>query len=461
MAFVHQGINGSGKSRVSRILGKGGLAACAFAWLFAPALMAQEYIRYIPVPVRTSNQPGANVYATDELEPGAQAPNPAASSSPLSPEEADQLIQQYKREAGSLGPNRLFSATNMSFRAGVGIAYDDNIRINTGSGKQGDEIISLNGGATLSLGDYLKKHGGFLIFDYACAENLFVNHSGQDAFDQDAFLDGQYRWDRLSVELISRFQVLHDASYDIDQRERRYIYDEALRFTYHYSDKIDLLSRFNYDSDDPSTGESNQQYSWENALDYQVWDKVKLGAGLVIGRLEAQGQSGETFEQPLARFTYQATDKVFVLAQGGLDIRERGSSADDKLTPVFTLEALWTPDLDTTASVSGYRQVDASESVLGQDFTETTVKVAFRRRFLKRYFAVASAQYTHADYERVTFENLPVRTDDYYTVRIGCEYQAVKFLDLSLFYRRQQDASTWSVYSYASNRVYFEAKFVF
>ena len=461
MAFVYQGINGLGKSCPAGFFGKGCLAAGALAWLFAPALRAQEYIRYVPVPVQTSDLPSDSVYATDELEPGAQAPNPAASSAPLSPEETDQLILQYKREAGSLGPSHLFSATNLSIRAGVGIAYDDNIRINTGPGKQSDEIISLDGGATLSLGDYQKKRGGFLIFDYACAENLFVTHTGQDAFDQDAFLDAQYRWDRLSVELISRFQVLHDASYDIDQRERRYVYDEALRFTYRYSDKIDLLSRFNYDSDDPSTGESNQQYSWENALDYQVWDKVKLGAGLVVGHLEAQGQSGETFEQPLVRFAYQTTDKILVLAQGGLDIRERGSSADDKLTPVFTLEALWTPDLDTTLSVSSYRQVDASESILGQDFTETTIKLSFRRRFLRRYFAVASAQYTHADYERVNFDNLPVRTDDYYTVRIGCEYQAVRFLDLSLFYRRQQDASTWSQYSYASNRIYFEAKFVF
>ena len=155
------------------------------------------------------------------------------------------------------------------------------------------------------------------------------------------------------------------------------------------------------------------------------------------------------------------TDKVFLLVQGGVDIRERGAYAGDKLTPVFTLEGLWTPDLNTTVSLSGYRQVDASESILGQDFTETTIKAGIRRRFSKRYFAVADVQYTYAAYKRVAYNNLPVRTDDYYVVRVGCEYQAVKFLDLGLYYRRQQDISTWPTYSYASNRVYFQSTFIF
>ena len=274
-------------------------------------------------------------------------------------------------------------------------------------------------------------------------------------------LDGQYRWDRLSVELISRFQVLHDAAYDFIERERRYVYDDSLRFAYQYSEKTDLLSRFNYDRDDPSVGASNQQYSWENAFDYQVLAKLKLGAGFVVGQLEAQGSSAETFEEPLARLEYQLSDKVWVMAKAGIDIRERGSYAGDKVTPIFTLEGLWTPDPDTTLSLTGYRQIDASETLIGQDFTETTVKLGFRKRFLKRYFLITDLRYTYADYENVATTTLPERSDNFFVARVGCEYQAAKFLDFSVFYRRQQDKSTWATYSYASNRVYFESKIIF
>ncbi len=274
-------------------------------------------------------------------------------------------------------------------------------------------------------------------------------------------LDARYAWGRLSVELLSDFRSVHDPVSDTAERERRYVFDESLTFKYLYGDKMTLESRFSYDQSDPAFAASNQQYAWENAADYLVTSKIKLGVGLVVGRLEIEGVPGETFGEPLARFQYQLTDKVSVLAQGGADFRYRGWVSGQRVTPVFALEGVWTPDADTTVSLSGFRRVDASESIIGDQFVNSTIGLTYRRQFLQRFYALANASYTHGDYENISTTTLPSREDDYFSIRGGLGYHAAKYLDFGLFYLHQRNDSSLASYSFTSNRVYLQSNVIF
>ena len=439
----------------------GFLAACVLLWLFASGARAQEFVRTAPPLTRGNPIPPPGVSSTDDLDTVTPAAKPSTAPDALSAEDTNRMVEQYRQEAGPLGPSRLFSVAKWGFFAGVGVAYDDNIRITSGPSKEADEITTLSGGLSLSLGDYLKRQAGFLLFKYALTENLFAVHSSENSLDQDGSLDARYDWDRFSVELMSGFREVHDPVSDVAQRERRYDFDEALTLRYHYGDKTTFLSRFSFDRSDPQFEAANQQYSWENAADYQVMDKVKLGVGAVIGRLQVEGQRGETFGQPLVRFAYEVTDKIYVLAQGGADIRNRGTIAGQMVTPVFAVEGRWTPDDDTTVSVNGFRRVDASESITGDDFVNSTIEIYGRRQFLHRYYALASAGYTHGDYEQVTLNNQPSREDNYFSVRVGLGFQAAKYLDFGLFYLHRRNDSSLGAYSYTSNRVYLQSNLVF
>ena len=422
---------------------------------------AQVFVRTAPPSNGADNAQTHEIVSTDELDAVTPAAKPSVPPPGPDAEDTNRLVEQYRREAGPLGPSKLFSLTPWSFFFGVGAAYDANLRVSTGTRKQADEITTLSGGVSLSLGDAVKKQGGYLTFSYAGTENLFAIHSSEDDFDQDAKLDARYVWERLSVELMSGFQAVHDPVSDTAERERRYLYQESLTFQYRYGDKTFLQSRFSYDRSDPAFAASNQQYSWENSADYQVTSKVKLGFGLVVGRLEIDEVPGETFGQPLGRFQYQLTDKVSVLAQAGVDIRYRGWISGQMITPVFALEGIWTPDDDTTVSVSGFRRVDASESIIGEQFVNSTVGITFRRRFLRRYYALANAGYTHGDYETISDAILPSREDDYFSIRAGFGYHAAKYLDLGLFYLHQRNDSSLATYSFTSNRVYLQSNLVF
>ncbi len=419
------------------------------------------FVRSTPPSGQSSGTPTREIVSTDELDAVTPSAKPPATPGAPSSEDTDRLIEQYRREAGPLGPSKLFSLTKWDLYFGLGVAYDDNIRVSTGVRKQADEITMLSGGASLSLGDAVKKQNGYLTFSYSAAENLFAIHSSEDDFDQDAMLDVRYVWERLSAELTSNFRAVHDPVSDTAERERRYLFDEALTFRYLYGDKTFLESRLSYDRSDPAFAASNQQYAWENSVDYLVTSKIKLGFGVVVGRLEIEDVPGETFGQPLARFQYEVTDKITVATQVGADIRDRGGRSGETVTPVFALEGTWTPDDNTTVTASGFRRVDASESIVGEQYVNSTIAVSLRRRFLRQYYALASASYTHGDYEDVSNTALPSREDDYFSLRGGLGYHAAKYLDLGFFYVHQRNDSSLASYSFTSNRVYLQSNLLF
>ena len=440
--------------------------AMVFAIVVLAARLApgQEFVRVAPNHAGMTDGGQREVY-TDEDLGGGSLPAASADSvnSNLSPEERDRLIDQYRREAGTLGPSRWFSESKLGFHFGVGVAYDTNIRTSIGgNGNEGDEITTLTGGVDLSLGDYSERQRTFFIFDYNLTENLFATHSDEDALDQDGLFDAMYRRERFSGEFVSRFQSLHDPTADTAQRERRYLYNEELNFQYRYGDKTTFTAQLDYDRIDAAEADSNQQYALEISADYQVFDKIKLGVGVAVGHLEADGGLEETYEQLLARLEYQLTGKVSLVSQVGVDIRERGSYAGDSATPVFSLQGRWTPYDGTVLTLGGYRHVNASESIAGEDFTESTVQFDLRQRFYRRFFLLGGAGFTHSDYENVTrVAYQPARTDNYYFVRLGVDYEAAKYFDVGLFYQRTQNDSTQSSYSYASNRVYLQSHFVY
>ena len=453
----------AGRRVAGRPPGRGWLIGICWC-LLAPAAPAQDFVAHLPLHPGTTDIGRDGVYAEEEVQ-GDPLPNndPDPAVEALSPEETARRIEQYRREAGKLGPNQWFSAIKFDFGLGLAVAYDDNIRISNNSDKQSDEVTTISGRIIASLGDYVERQNSFVFVDYSLWGNLFAMHGEQDSLDQNGLLDARYQWDKLSLELTSHLVVEHDATSDITERESNDIYDEALVLRYRYSDKTTLVSEARVNINDSEFGQDNQQYTLNEAIDYQLFDRTSLGFGVVVGRLNSGDGLHETFESPMLRAAYRVADKVSVSAQVGVDIRERGSYAGTGTTPVFILEGEWTPYEGTTVVLSGVRRVDASESLSGEDFTTTNVSLTFQQRFLRHYFVLASFDYSHDDYSVVTgtTANVPARVDDYYFFRIGLSYKALKYFDYGLFYRRQENDSNLGIYSYASNRVYLQFNFLY
>ena len=154
-------------TNVTNTLRRGGWVAFALGCLAAHVSRGQEFVRVVPPQAGMTDAQRRGLYTTDELQGGPPPDAAADVDGTLSPEETDRLIAQYQREAGTLGPRKIFSAARVGFHLGLGVAYDDNIRTTRDPGDdQGDEITTISGGVTVGLGDYIARQNSFLSFDY-------------------------------------------------------------------------------------------------------------------------------------------------------------------------------------------------------------------------------------------------------------------------------------------------------
>ena len=455
-------MRGIKSSRVGRRNGSGlwaGLLGC----LLASTAPAQVFVSHLPAPSAASDNSRNGVYTEEELQANPRPTNESDLGEALSPEETARRIEEYRREAGPVGPNRWFSSVRLDLGASLAVAYDDNIRVTNNRSKEGDEITTIGGRVVASLGDYVERQGSFVFVDYSLWGNLFAKYGDQDSLDQNGTLDALYRQDRLSLESVSRVVIDHDATSDVTARQSNEDYDETLALRYHYSDKTTLNTIVRVNLNNSEFGQDNQQYTINEAIDYQFSDRTSLGFGLLFGRLNSGDGLHENFESPTVRATYRVAEKISVSGALGVDIRERGAPEGTGATPVFVLESQWTPYEGTSLFLSGFRRVDASESLGGEDFTSTNLALSLEKRVFEHYSVVDSVDYSHNDYTVVNGRgiNAPARTDDYYFFRIGLTYKALKYFEYGLYYRRQENDSNLGIYTYASNRVSLQCAFLY
>ncbi len=368
----------------------------------------------------------------------------------------ESLVRKYVEEAGTSGPRKLFSNTKFETYALVGVTYDDNILPTTTAPKEDDVITTLVGGARLSLGDFADRVNTFLIVSYTGTGEIFAKHDEENAYDQDALLDIFYHAHELTVGSQSVFQVRHDATADLGERVGRSIYGEDVALKYHRNDLTTLSSDLHYEYDDYDTDTNTSNLTVGLAVDYALTAKLALGLGAVFGRLTASGGLEQYSEQAQLRLGYQIREKEAVTASVGLEYRERGGNADDAVTPVFAITANWAPFLDSTVTLEGHRQTEASGSIIGEDFVDTGVGLGLRQNLFQRAYTQLDVGYQNADYENVTEKGSPPRNDNYFTLRGTVGYHFTKWLQVSAFYEHREDLSTRSNFSFTTNRAGIE-----
>ena len=165
----------------------------------------------------TSEVPSIDQTKTDE--PDADEPvlfldsaGPAPAQSPLgrgeeiSPdqtggEESAQASKPAERKASQ--DQRKWG---LQFRSRLSIAYDDNIFI-TNTNRVGDAILTITGGVSLVVGDWRSRSDNFLVADYEASGIFYFENPDQDSFNQVASLIGQYRIQRLTIQLRSQYMT--------------------------------------------------------------------------------------------------------------------------------------------------------------------------------------------------------------------------------------------------------------
>ncbi len=334
--------------------------------------------------------------------------------------------------------------------------YDDNLNISSNH-KEHDWIFALTPGFTINLGE---QESAFLLTgNYAANFLLYVPDTNLNTVDQNATFHARYAFPKLTLGLNAALQDASGASVDAGQRVHRQIYYGGLTSSYVLDEKFSLSLNAdgtvsNYNGLLDSSQETIQ--GWVN---YQVSGKTSVSAGGSFGVLDVTAGNQQTFEEALVRASYQATGKIVLNANAGVDIRQGDGNS---VNPVFGIGATYTPGATTTLLIDLHERIYASATLVKQDYTETGVAFTVRQTVLNNLSIDLSAGYEHSEYYSVSKDVPANRTDNFVVGRLGPSFHVTRWCNLTAFYEFSKDASSGiGGNSFTRNRAGFQANFIF
>ena len=366
-----------------------------------------------------------------------------------------QTLLNKKKSLAATGP--------FEFGLGVSGVFDDNIFFSSNH-RKADFVTSVTPGIGLQFGDFLDRVNSFLTVSYAPTFILFADHSDQDSVDHDVALQAQYTVKRLSIGLDFHFQSLSGADIEIGDRVHRQIFDTGLTAKYDFTDKTSLEADFYQQTADyPSGLVSDKEYINRDWFNYLYTPSLTISAGIGLGLVDAEGTPTQYYEQGLLRVIYNATAKLAITANAGVEFRQFDSgSIGNRVNPVFGMGVIYKPSAETEITLEAYRRVQSSALIFGENYTATGFNLSAVQRLTSRFQLLGEIGYTNYDYQEAggRFGGFS-RTDDYFFVKPEIAYEFTRWLKANLFYVFRDKESSQAGGGFTENEVGVEALLTF
>lgn len=405
----------------------------------------------------TAGPETGEVGETDELPADSETLDDAKAA--LIEREKD-LIENDDATAAEIPQEAAPKARPLTFRVSVNATYDDNIYIQA-KNPTSDLLWSLSPGVTLGVGDLTGRKGGFATLRYDGKAFYFTNNSELNSVDQVAALEVQWAGAKLTLGGTLGFSNITSPNTETGDRLNQKRYEAGLTATHDWSEKTTLgaaVSGQLVDSKDQLNTQGGDLRMW---ADHEVSVLTKLGLGLKVGFVDVSEGSRQTFEQLLVRVNYAAASKVNVRLEVGGELRQIESGGHADVTPVFALQANYSPYELLTVQLDGYRRVQPSIIDAGANTVVTGAGVRIGYRFLQRFELSVGGAYEQSNYEALGSGSSSPRTDDYYLARIGLSYAFAESMRLTGFYQYRTNESTEADRSFDNQQTGLEFSFAF
>jgi hypothetical protein len=367
------------------------------------------------------------------------------------------------------------------FYGAARMTFDDNIFINS-SRKESDVYFSISAGLAagwgdlrdevrkLAIPDFLplieeenaERERSYVLASYSPIATIFTSHSSENVLDHDARFKVKWALPYLALSLRSHFLQLTGPNVDIGTRVTSTIFNTEISALYDYSDRTSLESVFSGETRSYDVGLSSREWINHDWLNYQYSPKTTIGLGAKFGYLQVETGPGQRYEQMLARVAYKITEKISVVANGGVEFRQVTGDGNPT-NPVFGLEVDYKPFPHTEVMISGLRQTENSAGVSFQNILSTSANFRARQRFLQRFYVGLEASYANYSYNEIggAISSGPQRTDNSFSVRPNVRMELTKNASIELSYQYRRDRSTFSRFSFVDNQLFLQADVLF
>jgi hypothetical protein len=320
----------------------------------------------------------------------------------------------------------------------IGTFYDGNVFIQHDN-TQSDYIARIAPGLTMRLGN--DESMFYLVADYTVGFNIYLIHPNESTADQN--LTAQLQWTLPKTVIGLNVNVSSDTGQDIDitNRAQQELYFVGLTGHYDFGEKTAWDASVDYNRSDYNGLISSSQVEGKLFFDYQYSPKTQVGIGGGTGVMMVPGSADQVYEDASVRATYQATGKITLISEAGIDFRQFGNGGGSAYTPVFVLEGAWQARPGTTLDLTARRSIYASAILDSQNYTATSLDFTVRQKMTDYVDISLAAGYVNSDYTSTAAGVDATREDNYFYVRPAVEWKALSWLGVGIFYEYSEDAS--------------------
>jgi len=305
-----------------------------------------------------------------------------------------------------------------------------------------------------SLVDDQDKPHRFAGVDFTPGINFFTEHSDLNNIDYNAGMTAGYTFTKLALGLDQDFARVAIKDNEIGTRVTRILFDTKLRARYQLTDRtlFEVDGRYLRSYYGNNIYQGYQEFRNEDWADRRIGGKLDLGVGAAFGWVYPDITPSQTYQQPLIRGIYQITGKLDIRSYLGFEVREYNGGISDTVDPVFNVALIYQFRPLTTFTLEAHRQ-DRPSPQADYNYKTLGFSGGVRQRMFGRLSASVTAGYDSVDYVQLSSLASLNRSDSYYSVRAGLDYEVDQHMTASLFYIYQADASNIEQYTYADNMV--------
>jgi hypothetical protein len=358
---------------------------------------------------------------------------------------------------------------------------DDNIYISN-SNKQSDVYFTVSPGFAAGWGDFRSvllgkasafsdqyvqtrmplndpTTGDYAFMNYTANATHFLSHDSADAVDQDAEFEAQWAFAKTILGLNAQVQELSGPEIDLGMRTRRTIFTIDATANYTVSDK----TSFDFDAGGTvrkyATELSSSELHGQAFMNYQWAPKTSFGVGVAAGLRQLETAPDQYYQQGLLRATYNATERLSVNLNGGIEVDE-ASGGSTQLNPVLGLGVTYNIDAQDDLGLNASRSTSSSAVTTGETTETTAVNIEFRHRIYSSFSFAFSLGYQNVEFYDQALSTL-VRTDNYIFLRPSVTYSFAEWSQLELAYEYHRDVSSQRSFDFGENVASLELDLIF
>jgi hypothetical protein len=335
--------------------------------------------------------------------------------------------------------------------------YDDNIFLDARDAVS-DVLWRASAEVHLTLGEPSLEEASYARLRYRPDAYFFQRTSSENTVDHDASLAVRKTWGRMAFDASGGYQRTSGSTVELGDRVPRDVGRGKAGLSYGWGAKTRFSTEVNWQATAYREAGYNDSREWshEAFADHRTTEKLSLGLGGGYGRLHVDdGSDPQKFQRALTRFRYDATGKISLSGQVGLEFRQ--TEVDDETTPVFSLEAGYQMTAKSRFRVLAEQDVAAASALDGQNTLRTAVSLGLQHRFNDRFSASLDGGWERYDYEPVRASAISEedRRDTSVFVRPAFRYSLGERWEAEIWYQFRTANSTDPDEVYDVNRLGF------